>query len=232
MVRRLRILDAGAGTGQVIQEIKALGIPVQIVALDRSASMLRELRSEHPEIPSVRGDMDRLPFADETFDMVMFGRSLHWGDPKRTPAEVWRVLRPGGALVSLGGSLRGGTAIARAVSTGLPSVVAENPMTSGATRGGPLNLGTGFLPNSPRRFEYHEHMTPGQLRDLLSSYAGLTRAPESVRAQVLARAEAFLARFGEAERLTVPVVTVVHVARADKPRLTPRARKKPRAAGK
>ncbi|MGH3428167.1 MAG: class I SAM-dependent methyltransferase, partial [Mycobacteriales bacterium] len=189
--RPLRILDAGAGTGQVTQAIKACEIPAEIIALDSSASMLREYRADHPDVPSVRGDIDRLPFADDTFDVVMFGKSLHWGNPELTPREVRRVLRPGGALVSLNGAIRGGTDLAQAVFSELPSALAENPMTSAARRGGPLSLGDGFLPSRQQRFDYYDVMTPAQVRDLLGSLAMLARAPEDVQARIREGVEAF-----------------------------------------
>jgi SAM-dependent methyltransferase len=45
------------------------------------------------------GDAGHLPYADESFDVVLFFESAcHFEDRARFFAEAWRVLRPGGRL--------------------------------------------------------------------------------------------------------------------------------------
>ena len=47
-----------------------------------------------------RGDVEFLPFADASFDLVVSRYSAHhWPHPQRALAEFRRVLRPGGAVV-------------------------------------------------------------------------------------------------------------------------------------
>ncbi len=53
-----------------------------------------------PRIALVRADVNRLPFADESFDTIVAVRLLvHLADPQPLFDEVRRVLRPGGAFI-------------------------------------------------------------------------------------------------------------------------------------
>ncbi len=49
----------------------------------------------------VRGDAERLPFADATFDLVFCQFALVWLDLSAAVAEIRRVLLPGGALAAI-----------------------------------------------------------------------------------------------------------------------------------
>ena len=97
------VLDAGCGPGHT-----ALAFAprvARVVALDLSDAMLAEGRrlAQERSIPNVefrRGDVEFLPFADASFDLVVSRYSAHhWPHPQRALAEFRRVLRPGGAVV-------------------------------------------------------------------------------------------------------------------------------------
>jgi trans-aconitate 2-methyltransferase len=105
------ILDIGCGTGRLTSEIVRLG-PRRVVGLDRSSSMLMEAnRSFGAEIHFVHADATDLPFRSATFDSVFSTATFHWvPDHPRLFAEIHRVLRPGGRLVSQAG---GGPNLAR-----------------------------------------------------------------------------------------------------------------------
>jgi SAM-dependent methyltransferase len=94
--RELRIADVGTGTGKLTDALLASGRAV--TAVDPDPGMLAVLSAKHPEVTTVTGTAEQLPFADGTFDVVTFGQSWHWVDPPRGSAEVARVLRPGGHL--------------------------------------------------------------------------------------------------------------------------------------
>jgi len=67
----------------------------RVVALDLSAAML----AANPADERVQADFDRLPFADDTFDAVVFTASLFLSpSPARTAAEAARVLETGGVV--------------------------------------------------------------------------------------------------------------------------------------
>lgn len=97
-----RILDIGCGTGRLTSEIAGRGRAFEVVGTDRSGTMLDEARSHFGSIAEfVRADATRLPFRDATFDAVFSTATFHWiPDHETLFAEIHRVLKPGGRLVS------------------------------------------------------------------------------------------------------------------------------------
>jgi len=89
------VLDAGAGTGASTAVLAGDPSGLTPVALDLS----REMLAENGAANRVQGDVDALPFADDSFDGVAFTASLFLvPDPAVAVAEAKRVLRPGGVL--------------------------------------------------------------------------------------------------------------------------------------
>jgi demethylmenaquinone methyltransferase / 2-methoxy-6-polyprenyl-1,4-benzoquinol methylase len=96
------VLDVATGTGLVAREI--LGrFDVRVVGLDQSAEMIRVAANRGIEgLTLVRGDAQRLPFPDGSFDAVSFTYLLRYvDDPATTLGELVRVLRPGGQMASI-----------------------------------------------------------------------------------------------------------------------------------
>jgi trans-aconitate 2-methyltransferase len=82
-----------------------------VLAMDRSAAMAAEARRTlDRRIPVIQADGTGLPFV-QAFDAVFSTATFHWiGDHPRLFAEVHRVLKPAGRLVSQAG---GGPNLAR-----------------------------------------------------------------------------------------------------------------------
>jgi SAM-dependent methyltransferase len=96
------VLDVGAGDGTYSLEAVRRG--ARATAFDRSLEMVEALRtrarSSHLAVTPVVGDAGSLPFADETFDVVMAITSLCFvADSRQAVREMVRVLRGGGRLV-------------------------------------------------------------------------------------------------------------------------------------
>ncbi len=97
------ILDAGTGTGAAIPALFARYKKAKIVTLDLSEKMLMKanqhggfLRSPH----AVCGDIEQLPFADNSFDLIFSSLSMQWcNDLNAAFVEAKRVLKPGGLYV-------------------------------------------------------------------------------------------------------------------------------------
>lgn len=92
-IRKGRVLDVGCGN----QPLRAL-LPAetQYISLDYPATA----RFRYSGRPSVFGDGQRLPFADETFDTVALLDVLeHIPRPDLAFAEAVRVTKPGGTIL-------------------------------------------------------------------------------------------------------------------------------------
>jgi demethylmenaquinone methyltransferase/2-methoxy-6-polyprenyl-1,4-benzoquinol methylase len=101
--RDVRALDLACGTGDIAFALAARGAGV--VGLDVTHRMLQLARAKMPAARDVRflqGDMMALPFADAAFDLVTTGYGIR-NVPRIDPAlaEIRRVLRPGGRVLSL-----------------------------------------------------------------------------------------------------------------------------------
>jgi 2-polyprenyl-6-hydroxyphenyl methylase/3-demethylubiquinone-9 3-methyltransferase len=90
------LLDLACGGGLLAPHVAGKGH--RHVGLDLSPTALPQARA-HGVVP-VRGDVLRLPFADEVADVVVAGEVLeHVQEPLELVSEACRVLRPGGVLV-------------------------------------------------------------------------------------------------------------------------------------
>ncbi|MBP5981124.1 MAG: methyltransferase domain-containing protein [Halomonas sp.] len=100
-----RVLDIGAGLGGLMRQGAAQGFQVtgldithRFNALNKALSALSEPHST--PLFWITGDATALPFADNTFDALLFQHSLlNMPDAAQVFAESHRVLRPGGQLV-------------------------------------------------------------------------------------------------------------------------------------
>ena len=89
-----RVLDLACGTGEILHRFRREFRPRQIVGLDLYRGHL--LRAEPPRL---QGDARRLPFPDETFDLILVRHLLHaLPDPVDVLREARRVLRPEGRV--------------------------------------------------------------------------------------------------------------------------------------
>ncbi|HSF03299.1 MAG TPA: class I SAM-dependent methyltransferase [Solirubrobacterales bacterium] len=110
-------LEIGSGTGYFSLNLLQLGLIERLVATDISPGMLGELAATAKrlglEVETETTDAERLPFQNESFDLV-FGHAVlhHLPDLPRALAELRRVLRPGGILAFCGEPSRYGDLLA------------------------------------------------------------------------------------------------------------------------
>jgi SAM-dependent methyltransferase len=96
-VRGKEMLELGCGGGQWSIALEAIG--ARPVGLDLSREQLRHARRSSASVPLLVSDAERLPFANDSFDVVFCDHgALNFCDPARALPEVTRVLRPGGLL--------------------------------------------------------------------------------------------------------------------------------------
>lgn len=95
------VLDAGCGTGRLIGPLRELGLVV--TGVDLSPGMLAMARSVHADVVLAAADLRRMPFGAERFAGVVAWYSLIHCSPADLGdalAEIVRVLRPGGHLLT------------------------------------------------------------------------------------------------------------------------------------
>jgi demethylmenaquinone methyltransferase / 2-methoxy-6-polyprenyl-1,4-benzoquinol methylase len=98
-----RVLDVATGTGLVARALKRR-CGCRVVGLDQSEQMLSRARPLVGPVYEqvVRGEAERLPFADGEFDALTFTYLLRYvDDPAATMRELARVVRAGGRIAML-----------------------------------------------------------------------------------------------------------------------------------
>jgi SAM-dependent methyltransferase len=124
-IRSGRSLDLGGGSGWLAGEMARRGF--EAVSLDienpldrarqiaegatsRSFELVTDAASDDDVagVDFVVADMERLPFADASFDLVTVSAALHHSnEPVRTLREAGRVMRQGGALLVINEPVKG-----------------------------------------------------------------------------------------------------------------------------
>ncbi len=96
------VLDIGSGTGVATAELAKCYKKAQIIALDFAFPMLLQTRKRGSWLRRPRcvcADLEQLPFADNSVDLIYSNASLQWSnDLGHTFNEFMRVLRPGGLV--------------------------------------------------------------------------------------------------------------------------------------
>lgn len=93
---KLKILDAGCGTGLLAKKLEQFGF---VTGLDISPEAIKFAKSRIKKL--VRGSVDKLPFDKNTFDAVtsldvIYHKAVN---DKKALGEFLRVLKPGGILI-------------------------------------------------------------------------------------------------------------------------------------
>lgn len=114
-----RVLDLGCGRGGVVElfwrDVKLA------TGLDPDSPSLSEHRATG--MPIIRGVGESLPFAGESFDLIVCLWVLeHLREPEKVLREVHRVLRPGGHFVFLTPNLRNPLLLLNRLGKALPQV--------------------------------------------------------------------------------------------------------------
>ncbi len=104
----MKILDAGCGGGRNLVYFLRSGFPV--FAVDQNPEAIEYVRrlaqTLAPDVSSPENfrvaAIEKMPFPDETFDVVISCAVLHFADDERhfnrMLREMWRVLKPSGML--------------------------------------------------------------------------------------------------------------------------------------
>ena len=101
VVRHKTVLELATGTGLIAKHI--VNAAAHIEATDASAEMIAEAKRDNHSTKlhfSVQ-DMFRLPYTEESFDVVIVSNALHIvPQPEKALAEIHRVLKDDGVLIA------------------------------------------------------------------------------------------------------------------------------------
>ena len=99
-----RILDVGCGTGFATEGL--LERTENVYGLDQSVHQMEKAWQKFGKRDRVRfyrGDAERLPFENDTFDIVWSSGSIeYWPDPIAALVECRRIAKPGGQVLIVG----------------------------------------------------------------------------------------------------------------------------------
>ncbi|MEH2010513.1 class I SAM-dependent methyltransferase [Nostoc sp.] len=94
-----QVLDLCCGSGQTTQFL--VRFSQNVTGLDASPKSLQRARQNVPEASYVEAFAEKMPFADNLFDVVHTSVALHEMQPqqlRKIISEVYRVLKPGGVF--------------------------------------------------------------------------------------------------------------------------------------
>jgi ubiquinone/menaquinone biosynthesis C-methylase UbiE len=96
--RGAKVADLGCGSGAFTEMLRREGYDA--VGVDISPKLVAVGQSKYPGLNLIEGDVEHLPFADESFGTVLCTEVIeHIPDPALALAEFRRVLQPGGVLI-------------------------------------------------------------------------------------------------------------------------------------
>jgi malonyl-CoA O-methyltransferase len=97
------VIDLGCATGQALRGLQAAYPRARVYAVDLSPQMLKRAAGRYRFWSKKRlvvADMERLPFAAQSFDLVFSSLALPWcNDLQQTLQEIARVARPAALLL-------------------------------------------------------------------------------------------------------------------------------------
>ena len=113
--RNFKILDVGCGGGRTIQKLATVAAEGFVCGVDYASGSVAVSRSRNSQlikdghVEIRQGSVSQLPFPDNSFDLATAVETqYYWPDLGNDMKEVRRVLKPGGRLVVIAETYRGG----------------------------------------------------------------------------------------------------------------------------
>jgi len=92
------LVDLGCGTGYALSVFAQLGLS-DLAGLDLASEMLSEAALKVPSAVLEQGDIEALPYPDQTFSTVFSSSAVQWCDLPLVLSEIYRVSERGGRLL-------------------------------------------------------------------------------------------------------------------------------------
>lgn len=94
----MKLLDVGCGSGFFSNLAYLKGM--NVVGVDASASLIEQAKKRNNSIEFLTGEMEELPFKDNTFDVVCAFNSIQYAESvKKAILDCKRVLKENGTLI-------------------------------------------------------------------------------------------------------------------------------------
>jgi ubiquinone/menaquinone biosynthesis C-methylase UbiE len=177
------VVDLGAGTGKLTRALVPTG--ARVIAVEPLPEMLAQLEAAVPEAEALLGSAEEIPLPDGSADAVTAASAFHWFDHERALPEIHRVLRPGGALVTVGNGRDLSDPVQRALQEILgpylptaDEILAWIPVVDASPLFGP-----------PEQFSttFEQEFDPDGLAERVGTISYVARLPADERAEVLGR---------------------------------------------
>jgi SAM-dependent methyltransferase len=200
-----RVLDLGAGTGQLARRLVERGLDV--VAVEPSPQMRHQLAKGLPEVCVLAGSAERIPLDDSAVDAVLVAQAWHWVNPDQAVPEIARVLRPGGRL-GLVWNIRDerldwvaqlGQLMRDSIDVIEYDMRSDNP-----------SVGAPFAPVERFDIEWTAHVTTQSLLDLVASRSSVITLPPQKRHALFAEVRNLITShptLASAREIILPYVT-------------------------
>ncbi len=178
----VRVLDVGCGAGMFCQMAAMRGAEVH--GFDAAASLLAIAKARVPSAQFQAGEMEELPFAAESFDVVTGFNSFQYAaSPLAALREAKRVLKKSGTLVVMVWGRQEdcqAAAYLKAVGSMLPPPPPGAPGPFALSQDGALEKLLGEAGFTSRSIEDVD--TPWHYADLRSALRGMLSAGPAIRA--------------------------------------------------
>lgn len=95
-----RVLEAGSGAGRFTEILLKHGASVDSFDYSNAVEANAANNGGHPRLTLVQADIRKIPFPPASYDLVVcLGVLQHTPDPEESLRSLWRMVKPGGALV-------------------------------------------------------------------------------------------------------------------------------------
>jgi SAM-dependent methyltransferase len=198
--RPATLLELGAGTGKLTDQLVALGH--QVIATDPLEEMLRHLTARLPGTLVARAAAERIPLRARSVDAVLGAQSFHWFDLGRALPEIARVLRPGGHLALVWNQRDERIPWVRRLGALIGTQEQENDPTHALLASHLF----GFVETTT--FRFWQPLNRERLRDLVLSRSNVATMPAIQREGVLREVDDLYAGYGRgADGMLLPYIT-------------------------
>ncbi|HET7106753.1 MAG TPA: class I SAM-dependent methyltransferase [Candidatus Acidoferrum sp.] len=116
VAKSFSILDAGCGGGRTIEKLALMAANGKVCGIDYAGGSVATSRARNKDLIRAgrvdiqQASVSKLPFAANTFDLVTaIETQYYWPDLVNDMREILRVLKPGGTLVIIAETYKGGS---------------------------------------------------------------------------------------------------------------------------